>query len=352
MKTDNLVAIFVSIVIGYLMYLVMAPFFVPIFWAVVMAILFYPYYKLIFRLANKNATLASVVACLSIALFIIIPMSLIVLSMTDDIYNLYQWAENYIKAMQTRSHDSPFFIYPFLERYIQDYTDVSGIDLHTFFANTVKDAAAFMGAGLKGFAKSFAGFVIDLVLAFFTMFFLFKDGEGLLGVAKDLLPISEEDKGRIFKKTREVVYATIYGGVMVGAVQGATGGLAFWFLGFSSPILWGFVMFIFSFLPSVGTAMVWGPAAIYLFIIGSYAKGVILALWGALVIGLLDNLLRPVIVSGRTDLHPMLLFFSIIGAVNAFGFIGIIAGPIIISIAQAIIMIYHSYVKRKDTWAG
>ncbi|MEK7774251.1 MAG: hypothetical protein AAB307_07855, partial [Deltaproteobacteria bacterium] len=118
MKSDNLVTIFISAVIGYLMYLVMAPFFVPIFWAIIMVILFYPYYRLILRLVNKNAALASITACLSIALFIIAPMALMGVSMTDDIYNLYQWAENYIKAIQARSHGSPFFIYPFLERYI------------------------------------------------------------------------------------------------------------------------------------------------------------------------------------------------------------------------------------------
>jgi len=111
-------------------------------------------------------------------------------------------------------------------------------------------------------------------------------------------------------------------------------------------------MFLFSFLPSFGTAIVWVPASIYLLIIGSYAKGIVLLLWGAFIIGLIDNFLRPIIVSGQTNLHPLLLFFSILGAVNAFGLIGIIAGPLILSISQAMIELYHEYIKNKNTWAG
>ncbi|MBI5493364.1 MAG: AI-2E family transporter [Deltaproteobacteria bacterium] len=349
MKTENLITFALALLIGYLLYLVMAPFFIPIFWAVVLVILFYPYYRWLLGKVTGHKSLASLIACLTIALFLIIPMAIVGAALAGELLDIYQWAENYISEISARAHNSPMFVFPFLERYLGRYIDISGIDLHSIFASSIKDLASFAGQGLTGFIKSFAGFVFNLFLAFFTMYFLFKECDGVLGLVKDLLPLSESAKERVLDRNRDVISSTIYGGLLVGVVQGVLGGLAFWFLGLSAPILWASVMFLFSFLPSIGTATVWIPAAIYFFITGAYVKGVALVLWGTLVISLIDNLLRPIIVSGRTNLHPLLLFFSILGAVNVFGFIGIIAGPLILSIGQATIEIYHEYVKSTRT---
>ena len=179
------------------------------------------------------------------------------------------------------------------------------------------------------------------------MYFLFKDADAIMAIIRDIIPLTEEDKDEVLANNRVVITATFSGGVLVGAIQGLLGGIAFWVLAIPSPILWGFMMFIFSFLPVVGTSLIVVPAAIYLLIVGSYVKALLMILWGFFIIGLADNFLRPVIVSGRTHQHPLLLFFSILGAVNVFGFIGIIAGPIILSIAQAILDIYRSALKEE-----
>lgn len=352
MKSEHLLTILLSVIIGYLMYLVMAPFFISIFWAAVFVILFYPYYKWLLNRLKQRKALASFIACASIAMFLIIPMALIGAAVANELFKVFLWAEDYLKALSTQAHNSPVFFASYIENFLSRYIDISGIDVRSFFANTVKQIASFAGEGLQGFIKSISGFIINIVLAFFSMYFLFKDGETLFNIIKDLVPLSEPDKKKIINKNRAVISATINGGLLVGAVQGLLGGIAFWFLGLPTPVLWGFVMFVFSFLPSFGTAIIWVPAAIYLFVIGNYGQGIVLVIWGTFVIGLVDNFLRPIIVSGRTNLHPMLLFFSILGAVNAFGFIGVIAGPLILSIAQAMVEIYHEYVKKKNTWAG
>ncbi|MFQ5735514.1 MAG: AI-2E family transporter [Thermodesulfobacteriota bacterium] len=352
MKSEYLITLLLSLLIGYLMYLVMAPFFVPIFWAVVFVILFYPYYKWLQRRITRRKWLASLLACVSIAIFLIVPMAIIGGAVANELLHLFQWAEEYMKTLSTRAHKSPIFFVSYVEHFLAQYIDITGIDIRSFFANAVKQVAQFAGEGMKGFIKNIGGFLFNITLAFFTMFFLFRDGDGLFNIVKDLVPLSEPDKKKIINKNRGVISATINGGVLVGAVQGFLGGIAFWFLGLPAPVLWGFVMFLFSFLPSFGTAIVWVPAAIYLFIVGSYAKGIMLVLWGLFVISLIDNFLRPIIVSERTNLHPLLLFFSILGAVNAFGLIGIIAGPLILSIAQAMVELYHEYIKNKNTWVG
>jgi len=351
-KSEYLITLLLSALVVYLMYLIMAPFFIPIFWAVVFVILFYPYYKWLLRRFKGRKWLASLVACASIAVFLIVPMALIGSAVANELFNLFQWAEEYVKTLSNKAHRSPSFFISYIEEFLSQYIDISGLDIRSFFANSVKQYAKYAGEGMTGFIKNIGGFAFHVTLAFFSMYFLFRDGDRLFAVVKDLVPLSEPDKKKIINKNRGVISATINGGLLVGAAQGLLGGIAFWFLGLSAPVLWGFVMFIFSFLPSFGTAIVWVPASIYLLIIGSYAKGIVLLLWGAFIIGLIDNFLRPIIVSGRTNLHPLLLFFSILGAVNAFGLIGIIAGPLILSISQAMIELYHEYIKSKNTWAG
>jgi predicted PurR-regulated permease PerM len=151
----------------------------------------------------------------------------------------------------------------------------------------------------------------------------------------------------MFLRSRDIISSSIYGGVLVALVQGALGGVAFWLLGLPAPILWGFVMFLFSILPVVGSPLIWIPAVVYLFISGAYIKALLLLVWGALIIGSVDNILKPIIISGKTAMHPLLLLFSILGAIKVFGFIGVIAGPLILSLALSIIEIYRENLKKR-----
>lgn len=352
MKSEYILTLLLALLIGYLAYLVMLPFFIPVFWAVVFVIVFYPYYKWLVKRLNGREAISSILACLTIALFLIIPMAIIGGMMATELLHLYQWAETNLTGMTARAHNSPVFVFPAIERYLGRYIDVSSLDLTGMFANSLKEVATFIADGFKSFVKSFAEFVFNLVLAFFAMYFLFKDGGRLLNLTKDLMPLSDSEKDLIIERNRAVISAAINGGLIVGAVQGGLGALAFWFLGLSAPILWGFMMFLLSFLPGIGTALIWGPAVIYLLIIGSYTKAVILLVWSAVIIGLIDNLLRPMIMSGETNIHPLLLFFSILGAVNVFGLIGIIAGPLIVSIAMAAVGMYRDTIRKRHTWAG
>lgn len=352
MKSEHILTLVLALLIGYLMYLVMIPFVIPIFWAAAFAIIFYPYYTWLIKKLNGRESLASLLACLTIAFFLIIPMAIIGAMMAAELLHIYQWAESQVTGISARAHNSPMFIFPAIERYLGRYIDISSMDLRGIFADSLKEIATFTAAGLKSFIKSFAELVFNMVLAFFGMYFLFKDGGKLLNLTKDLLPLSQSEKERLIEKNRAVISAAINGGIMVGAAQGILGGLAFWALGLSAPILWGFMMFLLSFIPGIGTAFVWGPAVIYLFVIGSYTKATILLIWSAVIVSLIDNLLRPMIMSGETNIHPLLLFFSILGAVNVFGLIGIIAGPLIVSVALAAVEMYRDSVKKKNTWAG
>jgi predicted PurR-regulated permease PerM len=132
----------------------------------------------------------------------------------------------------------------------------------------------------------------------------------------------------------------MYGGILVALLQGFLGGFAFWFFGLSSPVFWGTVMALLSFLPVVGPFLVWGPVVAYFFFQGTYLKGIILLAWGGAVVGLSDNFLRPIFISKRTKLHTMLMFFGVLGGLKSFGFLGLVVGPLIVTICITMLDIY------------
>ena len=346
MKTQYIIGLAITLLVGFLFYQIMLPFLVPIFWAATLVILFFPYYRVLLK-KFRSSTTASIIACVTIAIFLIVPMALIGSALANEAYNLFLWIEGYKHHVSATSHStSEAALY--LQRLIAPYADISVSDIQDHMLKLAQQGSSYVAQGLKGAIQNLASLAINLFLAFFTMFFLFKDSDKLLNLIKDLIPLSEKNTQRVLSKNRLIISATFTGGVLVGFVQGLLGGIAFWFLALPSPILWGFTMFILSFLPAVGTALVIIPAVLYLVIIGSTTKGLILLVWGVLVIGMADNILRPIIVSGKTHQHPLLLFLSILGAVNAFGIIGIVAGPIILSLTNALIDIYRRSTNKQE----
>ncbi|MEJ2066589.1 MAG: AI-2E family transporter [Deltaproteobacteria bacterium] len=154
------------------------------------------------------------------------------------------------------------------------------------------------------------------------------------------MPFSATERENILRRIVDMIHATIYGGVIVALVQGGLGALGFLILGLPTPVFWGTLMAFLSFVPIVGTSLVWLPAAVILFVQGTYLKALILLAWGAIVVSLSDNLLRPILIGGRTQVHTLLLFFGILGGLKVFGFLGLIAGPLVITICLAMIDIY------------
>jgi predicted PurR-regulated permease PerM len=156
-----------------------------------------------------------------------------------------------------------------------------------------------------------------------------------------LLPLPDQDSSRLLSWTESAIHATIYGRFAVAAVQGILGGLMFWFLGLGAPLLWGTLMILFSLVPMLGAFIIWVPAAIILTIQGTWVKALILTIWGGLVIGLVDNLLYPLIVGDRLRVHSLLIFFSAIGGLAAFGASGIVLGPVVLAVAMGLIQLWQ-----------
>jgi predicted PurR-regulated permease PerM len=194
-----------------------------------------------------------------------------------------------------------------------------------------------------------SGAIIQTFFVIFTMYYFFRDGENISRTVRDTLPLERAQADSIMTRTREVIDASVYGVITIAAIQGTLGGLAFWILGMRSAIIWAVVMTFLSMVPMLGAFIVWVPAAIYLALSGHYVKALMLAAWGTLVIGMIDNFLRPKLVGSRTRLHELLIFFSVLGGLNVFGVLGVVLGPVVMALTLSLIDVYRTAGRSSNT---
>jgi predicted PurR-regulated permease PerM len=192
-----------------------------------------------------------------------------------------------------------------------------------------------------GFVGGVVGAIVQTFFVIFTMYYLFRDGDRFVRVLPDTLPLRREQSEKIFERARDVISASVYGVLVIAVIQGTLGGLAFWALGLPSAIVWAVVMTFLSMIPMAGSFLVWVPAAIYLALTGHWGKALILVVWGALVIGTVDNFLRPKLVGERTKLHELFIFFAVLGGLQVFGVVGIVLGPVVLAITLALLDVFR-----------
>jgi len=340
LKIEHLyTVIYIAIFAGlfYLFYKVLSPFLVPIAWSAVMSITFYPVYKIMLKL-TKQQWAASLITLLIILTIIICPFIYILNALRDEITIAYNTIEKEGIGIITKVQENPVF--KTVVDKIGSYIGKEAVDLNGLAIKSLKTIGSHIAGHVSQLFTNVVAFVASFVIMCLTIYYFLKDGDKLAGYLKGLLPFSDEQKENLEVKIKEMVAAAIYGGVAVGIVQGVLGGAAFLVLGLSSPVLWGTAMAIFSLVPLFGTFIIWGPASIILILSGSYVKGIGLFLFGFLVIGMIDNVLKPLIIGGRTKLHTLLIFFSVLGGIEIFGFIGFILGPIIAVLYLSLLEIY------------
>jgi predicted PurR-regulated permease PerM len=184
-----------------------------------------------------------------------------------------------------------------------------------------------------------------------VLFYFVRDRRLVTDGLRQFVPLADHETRLVFARVVDTVHATVFGALAVAAVQGFMGGLMFWVLGLPAPLLWGTVMAVLATIPVMGTFVIWAPAAVVLLLEGQWVRALILAAWGALAIGLIDNLLYPVLVGNRLRLHPLPVFFSIVGGIFLFGAAGVILGPLTLALADALLEIWRrrtSYGKTAD----
>ena len=341
MKTEHLYTIIsVAIVVGlfYLFYRVISPFLITIAWAMVLSITFYPLYKLLLRWL-RYPWLASLVTLMIILILIIGPFTYIVTALVNEITDIYSVIEERGFKAITRIQEHPW-LSDLLNRISTSIPAVQNIDLNEAAVKSLKALGSYIGQHISGFFKNIVVFTLSFIVMCLTIFYFLKDGEALTSYIMRILPFSEDQKIRLEERVKEMVIAAVYGGIVVGIVQGLLGGLAFFVLGISSPVFWGSAMAVMSLVPFFGAFSIWGPAVVILIMAGNYAKGIGLFFFGMFVISMVDNILKPLIIGGRTRLHTLLIFFSVLGGIKFLGFVGFILGPLIAAMCLSLLEIY------------
>ena len=308
---------------------IMFPYSGAIFWGVVLAILFEPLYRWLLVKTKHKPTAAALLALLSIIVMVLIPVALITASLVQQTAGVY--------AMINSGHIDfgayfrqimgvlPDWVISLLERF--DLTSLSTLQQKlTAAASQISQTAAkqVINVGLNTF-----DFLVGLTVMLYLLFFLLRDGKALAARIRQAVPLSRKFKQRLFNNFTTVIRATVKGNVLVAIAQGALGGLAFWALGVQAPMLWAVVMAFLSLLPAVGAAIVWAPVAVYFLVTGSIWQGVALIAFGVLVIGLVDNVLRPVLVGKDTKMPDYVVLISTLGGMELFGLTGFVIGPVI-----------------------
>ncbi len=319
----------------YLCWLIVAQFVEVLLWAGVLVVVFYPVHEYIVRRV-RSRNLAALLSCLLVAVTILGPLTLV----TIAVVNQAPSAVDNVQAGIDKLLDPNNRVHQYVDRWI----DLDEMKSGEWKKDLVK-AVQSSGGSIAGQTLTVVGRVLvvatKIVIMVFTMYYFFRDGERIRAALIDVLPLEHEQSEQIFSHTREVIAASVNGVVVIAAVQGALGGIAFAILGIPSPLLWGAVMFITSMIPLGGSALVWGPAALFLLVNGHWIKALLLVLWGALVIGMLDNVLRPKLVGNRTRLHELLVFFSVIGGLTVFGPLGLVVGPVVVAITLGLLDVFR-----------
>jgi len=315
------------------------PFWPAVAWAVVLAILIYPTHRRIARRIRNTGVAAGVSTLLTVAL-IVVPLVLILLAIIAEGNGLRLRAQEALGdagGWRQQIQRIETGVIATVSRLSRGQVDLSHVALVDLAQRQLTRIGQLLPAQASDFAAKLARNFVQVGLSLVTLFFLLKDGSRLLPAVKAFIPLSDEQTDTVLSKAVETMYATFYGVVLVAMLQGTLGGLAFWALGLPSPLLWGVVMTMLCIIPLAGAPIIWLPAAALLAIQGEWGKAIILVLWGWLVVGTVDNITRPFIIGGRTSLHPLAVFFAILGGLFAVGGVGIFLGPVLLSVTLALL---------------
>ena len=321
----------VTVIVAWLCWQLIKPFVPPITWALVLAVLAHPLHE---RIAGRvkwpslAASLAVVVVTLTIALpaaFVVRQVGVEAVASADTARKLAD-PERWKLAIERFPRLAP--VREWVEREVN-------VD------KQVEDATTKVAKGVGGMLQRVVDMAMATLITLFLLFYFLRDKQRILRALASFVPLAPQESEHVRKDVRDAISALVFGTLSVALVQGTLGGLMFWWLGLPAPILWGAIMAILAILPLFGAALIWVPAALFLAIDGQWDKALLLAAWGTIVVGLIDNLLYPLVVKNKMRMHTVPVFIAVLGGLLAFGATGVVLGPMILAVAIALLDIWR-----------
>lgn len=328
----------------WLVYTIVGPFLRPLGWAAVLGLLTFPLYRQLRKWLGERETLAAALMTPAVVLTLILPVVGLMALLTQEVIAFSQLLRQASAAgpLLDLSHfqDWPW-IKPLLS-IIQPLIDRLNLDIPAMVAPAAEKLTSVALDYSRAMVANFFTFVIKLLLMVVALFFIYRDGEGFVRGFWSVVPLDDSSRQVLASTVKRVLTAVIYGIFLTCLVQGFLGGLGFWFTGLPSPILFGAAMVLLAPVPIVGTALIWGPGAVYLFSQGETVLAGVLIAWGVLVVGSIDNILRPLFISGRGKVPILLVAIGVLGGLVSFGLIGVITGPLVLALFLALFDIYKA----------
>lgn len=338
LKNYNVYFFFVLLAgVTALVFFIVKPFLIPFLVAAILAHLFHPIYRRLLKITKNKKGLSSAVSCFAIAIIIVTPLifvsALVINEVKDVVLNISGDAaslEKIVSSINNKLAQIPFVENINIEKYVTTEGIVTAVK--SFSQNTLTI--------LQSTYRGVVHFIFVTFVMFFSLFYLFIDGNRLMKVIMRLSPLKDKYEEALMDKFNSIVRATIKGTTLIAIIQGTLGAILFTVTGASSPVLLGILMMISSVIPSIGSGLVWFPVGVIMIILGYPTNGLAILLVGGLLISTIDNIIRPKLVGQDTQMHPLMILFSTLGGIALFGISGFIVGPILMSLFVALWDIY------------
>lgn len=331
-KTAAFITVFIIFLL--IMLAIIWPFYRSITTALICTILAIPAFNYI-RSVIKSRTISASICILLIIFAVVLPFVFIIVQIFNEINDIAAILSNTMRHGQIEKTLGFISGNPYIspaKQFIEQQISVFEIDVLGGAYQAAESVAKYMASHSIALIKNVTWFIAEIFIVLISVFFMLKDSDKMIKTIKSFSPFKPEETAVLFSKIRDTVYATVFGGIIVALAQGTLGGIGFYLLGLPSPVLWGAVMALLAMIPFLGAPVVWFPVVIVLLMKGLFFKAFFLFIWGAFVVGLVDNFLRPFVIGSRTQLHPLLVFFSVFGGLILMGPIGIFVGPVMLSL--------------------
>lgn len=322
----------IILLLGYLFFRILTPFFAPLGWAAVMAIFVYPWYE---KLAPRHGhARAAALSTLVLTVLIVGPGLVILTAFVRESRAALSTVDREAFAGQLALLEHGW------NRIRAVIPGAQSIDLRSLIDEAISRTGGFLAARVGGLLADIVVLLFQLFVTLLAVFFFLRDSNAIMREVRRALPFDDLRNERMIQQIRDLVYASIAAGLVIASLQGLAGGLIFAALGLGAPVFWGVMMAFLALFPFVGTWVVWIPAAIWLIATGQVGKGTLLVVLGATIVGTIDNFLRPVILSGRAQMSGLLMFISLLGGVSVFGLLGLVLGPLVTALVSGLFEAY------------
>jgi len=338
------------IVVFYFLYEIISPFLPVAIFAAVLAAAFFPLYVKLRDFLRGRSSIASIIMCLMVIIAVIVPLVIFIMFLANETLSAYTLLENKLQsgALDDLLKRDTGWVYE-LKKTLAPIIKLDPAYIKSTIADVAKNMSTFLVSKSADVVKNATSIIIGFVVTLFALYFFFKDGKILVQKAVHIMPLPKKYETVLIKKLFVTTKTIFYGIFATAIAQGLMVGIGFWIAGIQNSALWGTLAGFLSMLPYIGSSIIWVPASIILVASDHLSSGIFLFLWGLFVVSTIDNVVRAFVIGGGMKMHPLLIFFVVFGGFLAFGFPGIIYGPLILTIAMSLLDIYKmEYAKLLD----